>query len=273
MRPDSSAISPTPYPDVNTLLAELLDGARAILGDDLVGLYLDGSLALGDFDPATSDIDFIAAVARPLSLETELLGRSSVSKLAAMHRRIRDSGRPFATELEGSYIHLSALRRHDPADAIFPNLERGPDEALKFKEHHSDWVIHRYTVREHGIALFGPPPATLINPVSPDDVRAATAGVLRSWWATPEAAVAIARAHPGYLAYVVQTMCRALYALEYGAVVSKPAACRWALATGDACWHSLIEASLREELNEAMRDELIAFVRYVVGMADTGRDR
>ncbi len=158
---------PTPFPTVNVLLADLLAQMRPILGGDLIGLYLDGSLALGDFDPATSDVDFIAAIARPLSA-------AQSDALAAMHRQMRDSGRPFATELEGSYIPRPALRRHDPADATFANLERGSDEVLKYKTHHSDWVIHRTTVREHGIALFGPPPATLIDPVSPDDVRRAT---------------------------------------------------------------------------------------------------
>jgi hypothetical protein len=247
---------PTPNPEVNALLAELLAGERAVLGDDLIGLYLDGSLALGDFDPATSDVDFIAAIARPLS-------PGAFSALAAMHRQLRDSGRPFAAEIEGSYIPLPALRRHDPADATFANHERGPDEALKYKAHHSDWVIHRTTVREHGITLFGPPPATLIDPVSPDDVRRATADVLRSWWATPNATEAIAQAHPGYLTYVVQTMCRALYALERGEVVSKRAAAEWALRTQDARWNPLIERSLHWELSEEIKDEIIAFVGYV----------
>jgi len=251
---------PTPYPDVNTRLQLLLAEMRAILGDDLIGLYLDGSLALGDFDPATSDVDFIAAVARPLTPE-------KFDALAAMHQRIRDSGRPFATELEGSYIHLSALRRHDPADAVFPNLERGPDEVLKLKEHHSDWIIHRYSVREHGITLYGPPPATLIELVTAGDVRAATAGVLRSWWGTPAAVDYIRAAPPGGLAFIALTMCRALYALEHGAVVSKPVAGRWALATLDACWHTLIGRSLAWQLDESMKPEMIAFVQYVAGTA------
>jgi hypothetical protein len=250
---------PTPYPEVNELLETLLSDVQSILSEELIGFYLDGSLALGDFDPTTSDVDFIAAIARPLS-------SPAFGALAAMHRRIRDSGRPMATELEGSYIHLSALCRHDTADAIFPNLERGPQEVLKLKEHHSDWVIHRYTVREHGIVLFGPPPATLIDPVSADDVRMATAGVLRFWWATPEAAAYVRDAAPEVLAvYVAPTMCRALYALEYGAVVSKPVACRWAVATQDAHWRPIIEGALGGQIDEAMRDELVAFVRYVAG--------
>ena len=50
---------PTPYPDVNEILDLLLARASAILGPQLVGMYLYGSLSSGDFDPASSDIDFV----------------------------------------------------------------------------------------------------------------------------------------------------------------------------------------------------------------------
>lgn len=251
---------PTPYPAVNDVVGTVLSGAREVLGPDLIGFYLDGSLALGDFDRATSDVDFIAAIARPLS-------PPAFAALADMHRQLRDSGRPFAAELEGSYIPLPALRRHDPADATFANHERGPEEVLKYKYHHSDWVIHRHVVREHGVALYGPPPDSLIAPVAPDELRAATADVLRSWWGTPAAAKTIMRDHPGYLTYVVQTMCRALYTLERGAVVSKSAACRWIIAERDERWRLLVMAALAREIDETMRDATLALVRYVADIA------
>ena len=254
---------PTPYPAVNALLADLLTQAQDILGNDLTGFYLDGSLALGDFDPASSDVDFLAAVARPIAPDT-------FAALATMHRRVAASGRPFATELEGSYIHLAALRRHNPADATFPNLERGPDEVLKWATHHSDWGLHRHIVREHGVSLFGPPAATLIDPVSQGDIRAATAGVLRSWWATPAATAAIRAAQPGYLTYVVLTMCRALYALAHGEAASKPAAAAWAMQSLDGRWPPLIAGARRWQLDDGDRDETIAFVHLVVAAATQG---
>ena len=40
---------PTPYQDVNGLLSLLLGNLQTILKDQVVGLYLGGSLALGDF--------------------------------------------------------------------------------------------------------------------------------------------------------------------------------------------------------------------------------
>lgn len=55
-----------PYPDVNAFLAQVLAGARDVLGEKLVGMYLYGSLASGDFDPASSDVDFVAVTAEPL---------------------------------------------------------------------------------------------------------------------------------------------------------------------------------------------------------------
>src|SRR6476469_6699622 len=53
-------ISPTPYPDVNEILAMLLSNVRETLQDQLVGMYLFGSLANGDFDEL-SDIDVLVA--------------------------------------------------------------------------------------------------------------------------------------------------------------------------------------------------------------------
>ena len=251
----------TPYPAVNDVVGTVLSGAREVLGPDLIGFYLDGSLALGDFDRATSDVDFIAAIARPLS-------PPAFAVLADMHRQLRDSGRPFAGELEGSYIPLPALRRHDPADATFANHERGPEEVLKYKYHHSDWVIHRHVVREHGVALYGPPPDSLIAPVAPDELRAATADLLRSWWGTPEAAQAIADAHPSYLAYVVQTMCRALHTLEIGLTASKPVACCWALGEVSKSWQPLIESALRGHIDLSLRKQTAEFVRLVTELGE-----
>jgi hypothetical protein len=45
------------HPEVNSVLQKLLSGVRALLGDHFVGMYLDGSLAIGDFEPGKSDLD------------------------------------------------------------------------------------------------------------------------------------------------------------------------------------------------------------------------
>ena len=75
----SAPFSPTPYEDVNAVLAHFAAQARAILGRDFVGMYLYGSLALGDFNPDGSDIDFIVVARGEIAPE-------QVAALAEMHR-------------------------------------------------------------------------------------------------------------------------------------------------------------------------------------------
>ena len=53
-------LQPTPYAEVNAAVHQLFASLQAVLCEQLVGLYLGGSLALGDFNPRRSDIDFVA---------------------------------------------------------------------------------------------------------------------------------------------------------------------------------------------------------------------
>ena len=47
---DKLNVTATPFPQANSLLAVLLQQVPPILGDNFAGMYLFGSLALGDFD-------------------------------------------------------------------------------------------------------------------------------------------------------------------------------------------------------------------------------
>lgn len=210
----------TPYPDVDAAVHHLRSAAQAILGSGFRGMYLTGSLALGDFDPRSSDIDFVVVTAADVTAD-------QLSALQAMHARFNASDSPWATEVEGIYIAWDALRRHDPARVWHPHIERGPRETLRMDHLDSGWVVQRHIVREKGIVIAGPPPRTLIDLVEPDDLRRAVALFMDVWWG-PMVHDPWPLARPGYQAYAVLTMCRMLYTLEQGAVASKPAAARWA---------------------------------------------
>ncbi len=149
---------------VRPVLALLLSSIQDVLGDQLVGLYLYGSLSSGDFDPASSDVDFLAVTYGAIAEDDPVFER-----LREMHTRIAASDLPFANHLEGSYIPDDALRRYDPATAWHPTI--GSDWPFKIGFHDANWVIERAIVRERGVILFGPPPETLIDPVSPQQLR------------------------------------------------------------------------------------------------------
>ena len=97
--------------------------------------------------------------------------------------------------------------------------------------------------REHGVALAGPDPRTLIDPVEVGDLREAVVSLLQGWW-MPAPTCRRWLDNPFYRSYAVRTMCRMRYTLRYGAVVSKPIAARWAQAALNATWTPLIRAVL-----------------------------
>lgn len=257
-----SSCTVTPYADVNAFLNEVLTGAQAILGDNFVGMYLDGSLASGDFAYETSDIDFVVATAKDVSA-------AQMAALVEMHGRISQTDSKWAIELEGAYIPLPALRRYDNHNAAHPYIGRG---ASRLRREHLDidWVIHRYVLYNWGVALTGPPSPSLIDPVTPDELRQATADLLAQWWA-PMLDDPTHLEHDGYRAYAVMTMCRALYTLQQGDVLSKPAAGRWALAHLDEQWTAIIERAMNWKNGRPMSNiqETQAFILFTY---ETSRD-
>ena len=163
---------PTPHPEVNELLLRLLASVKEILGEQFVGMYLYGSLSSGDFDPESSDIDFLFVTEDTLTPEM-------VSRLETMHQQTWATSDKRAGKLEGAYMPRSLIRRHDPSGRECPTVNEGK---FYLDRPGSDWIIQRHVVREYGVTIEGPDPKTLIDFVSPEKIREAVRGVLREWW-------------------------------------------------------------------------------------------
>ena len=248
---------PTPYPEVNDLLNQLLQNVKRILGDHFVGMYLYGSLSSGDFDTETSDIDFLVVTSETLPTEV-------ITQLAAMHQETWAASLKRAGELEGSYVPRDLIRRHDPDGAPCPTVNEGK---FYVDKRGSDWIIQRHVVREYGVIVEGPDPKTLIDPVGPDDIRGAVLGVLREWWFPMLENPSWLRDHGSkYHAFAVITMCRVLHALEHGGIVSKPRAVAWAKENLGNPWKRAIDqavAAARENDKDEFLSETLDFIRFV----------
>ena len=226
---------PTPYPEVNELLLRLLAKAKDILREQFVGMYLYGSLSSGDFDPESSDIDFLFVTEDTLTPEM-------VSRLETMHQQTWATSDKRAGKLEGAYMPRSLIRRHDPSGRECPTVNEGK---FYLDRPGSDWIIQRHVVREYCVTIEGPDPKTLIDFVSPEKIREAVRGVLREWWFPMLENPAWLRENSrGYHSYAILTMCRALHALEHGTIVSKPVAAKWAQTQLGSQWTDIIRLAL-----------------------------
>ena len=76
------------------------------------------------------------------------------------------------------------------------------------------------------------------------------------------------RDHPrGYHSFAILSMCRALHALEYGTIASKPVAARWAKENLPAKWSPIIDLALLSQKPSTEEFDLyensIELIRYV----------
>jgi predicted nucleotidyltransferase len=239
-------------PVVAALLDALIAGIYEALSENLVGVYLRGSLAMGDFDPMTSDVDFFAITERHIS-------SSESVALAGLHEELALLSNPYGAQLEGAYVERAAAWRYEPGRR-FPTI--GRQDALEWSEHGANWMLERWVVRERGVTLLGPDPRTLIAPVSSGELRAAIRDRLRDWaefanqpddpdW----------RLHRGHKAYAVETMCRALCTMATGELQTKPQAVAWALVTLPAPWRETVARSRAWRGDPAGDDRLNAEVQ------------
>jgi predicted nucleotidyltransferase len=249
-----------PNQDVRAIVESLTREIGSVLEGNLEGLYLKGSLALGDFNSETSDVDLLV-------ITRELVTNKDFTALTRMHGQIEKMPNRYASDIELTYISLDAIQNFRPGQE-YPALERGQGEKLKWKLLGANWILEFWTVRERGITLLGPDPKTLIPPISAAEVVAATRQVVaEDWlewvdtWAEPGW-----QTHAGELRFAVETMCRALYTAARSELPSKPKAVRWALETLPQPWSGLVAESQSWAAGGAAEHcvtaEVEAFVRW-----------
>jgi len=253
-------------PEVAALIEDLLAGVRDALGDNLLGFYLRGSLALGGFNPETSDVDILVVTERPVS-------DAEFEALAALHARTPARANRYGREYEVSYVDRASLKRFEPGQRRHPTV--GSDWPFGRAEHRENFVLERWTVREGGVAVVGPDPKTLIDPISPEELRAAVRDELRARlrdWAGGEEA-------PGWLlpryyqAFEVETVCRSLYTLAHGELPTKLQAVAWALGALPEPWRELVAWSQEHRADRTPDDaripDVMRFVRWVAATDGT----
>jgi hypothetical protein len=223
----------TGFPDLDELLEELTASMQSTLGDDLAGLYLQGSFALGDADEH-SDVDWIAVTDDELTAD-------QVAALQELHAAFYARETPWAQHLEGSYFPKGRIRRVEPRATELWFLDNGSSQLAL--DTHCNTAIVRWMVRERGLTLAGPDPKELIDPVSEDDLRAYAGWALGEWVEWARSLTSMSRRAQNLL---VVSFCRILQTLETGEVTTKREAGEWALESVPDEWSSLIMEALED---------------------------
>lgn len=246
----------TRYEDINEILLSLTTGMAQILGENLIGVYLTGSLSYGDFNPKNSDIDLLTILKTPTPQE-------KLEALKQMHLRVERENEKWAKRIECSYVSMDMLESTPPPKTPRPYVGEG----IFYTEapYGNEWIINQYLLYQHGIALIGPDFKTLIKPIPMEAVREACIRDLFEEW-QPKIT------DPTYLknshnqAYVVLNMCRILYTVIRHSTATKKASASWVKRKFAPRWNNLIETAecwhYGKEMN--LQEEAIEFIKFVV---------
>ena len=246
---------PTPYPAINTVLRSWVEGVKRLLGKKVVGLYLSGSLAYGDFVPERSDID-LQVVVQSLLTEDEL------RLVQQLHRQIEGGCPEWANRIECSYVPLELMGELTPPATPRPWWGFGTFYAEAPAG--NEWIINHYLLSRHGIALEGPDFNELIPPIDIDSVRRASVWDLFQEW-VPKIGDAEWLSNSHYQSYLVLNLCRILHTVIGGEPGSKKVAGDWAKSVYPQ-WKSLIEEAERWAYGDSMnrQADAVAFLRFAV---------
>lgn len=258
---------PTPYPGLNDVLQDLVDSLQSILSGNFVGAYLQGSFAVSDFD-IHSDVDFIVVIEEELSDE-------QVGALQVMHERIYGLDSPWAQHLEGSYFPEKILRDHSQRGKKLWYLDHGARSLIR--SDHCNTLVVRWVIREKGVTLVGPPPETLVDPISANMLRLEIMEVITGWGREILDVAHRRYNNRFYQGYIVLNFCRMLHDLHTGVIGSKRAGAEWAKAHLDPSWSGLIDrawscrpnpaVSVRQPADPADFASTLEFVHYAINYA------
>ena len=237
---------------VEPILHELKSGFQHILADNLVGIYIHGSIAMECFNPNSSDIDFLIIVHQSLSLETKKVLAQFLIKIS------NDYPNP---PLEMSILLQSALENFEyPTAYEFhfskewkKKMEAGEIDFSK-EQRDPDLAAHLTITKVHGICLVGKPtqevffeiPKTYYLQSIIEDGIWCINNVLNG----PDTGTCLVPT------YAVLNFCRVIAYIHNKIITSKKSGGEWGMQNLPEVFHPVIQAALNEYTTQGEVEEV-----------------
>jgi streptomycin 3"-adenylyltransferase len=227
---------------IKQLLRAFVQSFRATLGENLSGVYLHGSLAMGCFNPLSSDVDILVVVNQPLP---------DPVKYEIGHILLQLSDKFPGNGIEMSVLTAASLRNFQhPAPYELHFSDGNKADYAEGRVHFSnemfdpDLAAHVVITKARGICLFG----GQIDGLFPDiPVKYYLDSIVQdSDWSYANIMRGPDSGEGWVPAYGVLNFCRVLAFTEHSLITSKLEGGRWALDHLPKEYASVIQAALQE---------------------------
>lgn len=223
--------------------------------DNVVGVYLHGSLAMGCFNPATSDVDMLVVCEESLSIETK---RKFIKRLLALTKDSRNQ------------LEMSIVLKKYTQDFVYPtpfelhyfhptyvkdeNYICGGDGFLD-----PDLAGHFVITYHRGVTLYGEKIKDVFNPIDRQYY-------IDSIWNDVKEAPKEIMENP---VYFTLNLCRVLYYLKEGEISSKKEGGEWGARNLPHPYQEIVNQCLEVYIGTKKEtiipnDELVEFAKWML---------
>jgi len=271
---DDTKIPDHPYPELRDVLNMFVDEISAELRENLVGIYLVGSIASGDFD-LDSDVDFLVVT------KTELT-EAHMKTLQDIQIKIHGIDCYPAKHLEGSYISIGDLNNWNIVGEKKLYYFDNGSTTYEQSTHDNQWHV-RWILRERGITLVGQKPETILKSIPLNEmfseIKTTMLQVMKLFEDEINRPLSFFNSRFGQ-SFAVLTYCRMLHSLHTGTVQSKKAAVKWAKQFVNPKWVKIIDqawkeregvrfgAKIGQRAESTLLYETLEFIKYAIAQID-----
>lgn len=243
---------------IKEILDAFVESYNNILKTNLVGIYLHGSLAMGCFNPQSSDIDILVVVEKDISFtaKRELidsileLSKKGIKNDFEISVMLEEYARHFNYPTPFILHYSSMYKERYTNDSGFV-CGNGFDH---------DLASHITIISSRGVCLFGRPVCQVFEPVSKEyyiksiigDIESAKDNIVE----TP--------------VYYILNLCRVLYYLREGAICSKKEGGEWGLINLPVQFNYVVKSALltyndAKNILQLEQQQLTEFADFMLG--------
>lgn len=242
------------------LLDEIVNKSKIIFKENLTGIYLHGSLAMGCFNPNKSDIDLIIVIRNNI---TDIQKLQFMNHIAELNKTAPGKGIELSIVKEDyckNFLYPTPFELHFSNAHLQWFIDNPTDYIHKMNGTDKDLAAHFKIIKKYGIVLQG----EAINDVFADVPEKDYVDSI--WFDIKEAKEDILE-EP---IYVILNLCRAAAFLKSGLILSKKQGGEWALQNLSTQYHTLISNAVQSYTleNEMDADPMEAqkFADYMLQM-------
>ena len=247
------------------LLDKITDKCKEIFKSNLTGVYLHGSLAMGCFNEAKSDIDFIVVI------ENDITDRQKMEFMQAIVE--------FNKFAPAKGIEMSVVKKEYCNNFVYPTpyelhfsnshiqwFNENPEDYInKMKGTDKDLAAHFTIIKKYGITLYGEAVDSVFENVPAsaymDSIRYDVEGAREDILENP--------------VYVILNLCRVVAFIKDNLITSKKQGGEWGISNLSPEYRELIKAALESyasdkdmvmdwELADRFAEEMVRVVEDVM---------